>query len=72
MKISLIICAALLTDFIVAFVSKKFSGMVYSDNTHLFAVNTENCPTTIGEKYSGVLWDNEDYAIELCGNMSKN
>lgn len=72
MKISLIICAALLTDFIVAFVSKKFSGMVYSDNTHLFAVDTENCPTIIGEKYSGVLWDNEDYAIELCGNMSKN
>lgn len=49
--LALIICAALLTGFIVVFVSKNFSGTVYSDNTHLFAVNTENCTTTIEHKY---------------------
>ncbi|MGN0684313.1 MAG: DUF4367 domain-containing protein [Oscillospiraceae bacterium] len=28
--------------------------------------------SSIGEKYSGVLWDNGDYAIELFGNLPKN
>lgn len=27
---------------------------------------------SIGKKYSGVIWDNGDYVIELCGNLSKN
>lgn len=26
----------------------------------------------IGEKFSGVIWDNGDYVIELCGNLYKN
>lgn len=49
--IAIIMCAALLTGFIVVFVSKNFSGTVYGDNTHLFAVNIESCPTTIEHKY---------------------
>ncbi|MGN0682961.1 MAG: DUF4367 domain-containing protein, partial [Oscillospiraceae bacterium] len=28
--------------------------------------------SSIGEKFSGVIWDNGDYVIELCGNLSKN
>ncbi len=47
----LIICAALLTGFIAVYISKNFYGTVYSDNTQLFAVNSENCPTTIEYKY---------------------
>lgn len=31
--------------------SKNFHGTVYYDNTQLFAVNTENCPTTIEYEY---------------------
>ncbi|MCI7691538.1 MAG: DUF4367 domain-containing protein [Oscillospiraceae bacterium] len=26
----------------------------------------------VGEKFSGVIWDNGDYVIELCGNLYKN
>lgn len=48
---ALIICAALLTGFVVVFVSKNFCGTVYGDNTHIFAVNIENCTTTIENKY---------------------
>lgn len=28
--------------------------------------------SSIGEIFSGVVWDNGDYVIELCGNLSKN
>ena len=28
--------------------------------------------SSIGEKFSGVIWDNGDYVIELCGNLHKN
>lgn len=28
--------------------------------------------SSIGEKFSSVVWDNGDYVIELCGNLSKN
>ena len=28
--------------------------------------------SSIGEKFSGVVWDNGDYVIELCGNLPKN
>ncbi len=28
--------------------------------------------SSIGEKFSGVIWDNGDYAIELFGNLPKN
>lgn len=33
------------------FISQSFRGEVYSDNTELFFINTENCPTTIEKKY---------------------
>ena len=46
-----IICAALLTGFMLVYFSKNFQGTVYNDNTQLFAVNTENCPTTIEYEY---------------------
>lgn len=48
---AVIVCAALLTGFIAVYVSKNFHGTVYNDNTQLFAVNTENCPTTIEYEY---------------------
>lgn len=48
---SVIICAALLTGFMLVYFSKNFQGTVYNDNTQLFAVNTENCPTTIEYEY---------------------
>lgn len=46
-----IICAALMTGFMNVFISKKFYGTVYSDNTQLFALDTENCLTTIEYEY---------------------
>lgn len=48
---AVIICAALLTGFMLVYFSKNFHGTVYNDNTQLFAVNTENCPTTIEYEY---------------------
>ena len=37
---------------IVEFVSENFTGIVYKDNTQLFAVNFENCPQTIEYQYA--------------------
>lgn len=48
---AVIICAALLTGFMYVYISKNFHGTVYNDNTQLFAVNTEDCPTTIEYEY---------------------
>lgn len=48
---AVIICAALLTGFMLVYFSKDFHGTVYNDNTQLFAVNTENCPITIEYEY---------------------
>lgn len=48
---AVIICAALLTGFMLVYFSKNFHGTVYNDNTQLFAVNTENCPATIEYEY---------------------
>ncbi|MCM1062205.1 MAG: DUF4367 domain-containing protein [Eubacterium sp.] len=48
---AVIICAALLTGFMLVYFSKNFYGTVYNDNTQLFAVNTENCPITIEYEY---------------------
>lgn len=48
---AVIICAALLTGFVLVYFSKNFHGTVYNDNTQLFAVNTENCPLTIEYEY---------------------
>lgn len=33
------------------FISQRFHGFVHSDNTEIFPINTENCPTVIEEKY---------------------
>lgn len=46
-----IICAAMLTGFVLVYYSKNFHGTVYIDNTQLFAVNNENCPVTIEYEY---------------------
>ncbi len=48
---AVIACAVLLTGFMIVYISKNFHGTVYNDNTQLFAVNTENCPTTIEYEY---------------------
>ena len=34
------------------FVSNSFRGKVNNDNTELFVINTENCPSTIEDIYS--------------------
>ena len=47
----IIIGMAILTGFVIMFFSDGFKGTVYHDNTHLFAVNTEGCPTTIEKEY---------------------
>lgn len=49
--LAMIICAALMTGFIAVYVSRNFHGKVYSDNTNLFAVDTENCLITIEYEY---------------------
>lgn len=49
--LAVIICAALMTGFIAVYVSMNFRGTIYNDNTHLFAVDTENCLTTIEYEY---------------------
>ena len=49
--IAVIVCAALLTGFILVYISKNFHGTVNEDNTRLFAINTENCPETIEYEY---------------------
>lgn len=46
-----IIFLMLLTGFVIIYFSKNFYGTVYNDNTHLFAVDKENCPTTIEYEY---------------------
>lgn len=47
----IIIGMAILTGFVIMFISNGFKGKVYHDNTHLFAVNTEGCPATIEKEY---------------------
>lgn len=47
----IIIGMAVLTGFVIMFFADGFKGKVYHDNTHLFAVNTEGCPTTIEKEY---------------------
>lgn len=47
----IILLATLAGCSVVYFTSQSFRGKVYSDNTELFPINTENCPTTIEEKY---------------------
>lgn len=49
--IAVIVCAALLTGFVLVYISKSFHGTVYSDNTQIFAINTDSCPETIEYEY---------------------
>lgn len=49
--IAVIVCAALLTGAVIVYISKSFHGTIFPDNTRLFAVDTENCLTTIEYKY---------------------
>ena len=46
-----IILMTFLVGWVVVFVSDKFHGTVYSDNTQLNAVDVKNCPKTIEYKY---------------------
>lgn len=47
----IIILLAFMTGFVTIFVSKGFKGVVYWDNTHIFAVNAEGCPSEIMREY---------------------
>lgn len=47
-----IILMTFLVGWVVVFVSEKFHGTVYHDNTLLTAVDIDNCPQTIDYKYS--------------------
>lgn len=48
----IIVCLAMMTGFVIMFISQSFNGTVYQDNTHLFAVDTANSPNTIEKAYS--------------------
>ena len=50
--VAIIVCLAVMTGFVIAFISGGFNGTVYQDNTHLFAIDTSNCPSTIEKEYS--------------------
>lgn len=47
----IIILAALAGCTAAYFISQSFRGNVHSDNTELFPINPDNCPTIIEEKY---------------------
>ena len=59
----IIVGMAILTGFVIMFFADGFKGTVYHDNTHLFAVNTEGCPTTIEKEYELSVLPKE---YELC------
>lgn len=47
----IVILMALLVGWVAIFVSEKFHGTVYRDNTQIIAVDIENCPQTIEDQY---------------------
>lgn len=47
----IIVCLALLTGCVIAFISSSFRGTVYNDNTYLFAFDVGDSPTVIEEEY---------------------
>lgn len=49
--LAVIFLAALAGCGVTYFTSKNFYGKVSADNTELFVINTENCPSTIEDKY---------------------
>lgn len=47
-----VIILAVFTGFTAAyFISRSFRGEIYNDNTQLFPINMENCPTVIENEY---------------------
>lgn len=48
----IIICLVMMTGFVLIFISKGFVGDVNHDNTHLFAVDVSDCPSTIEKVYT--------------------
>ena len=76
--IAVIVCAALLTGAILVYVSKSFHGPVNGDNTQLFPINTENCPTTIEYEYylpdlpEGFEMVNQDISFYRIYNLYEN
>lgn len=54
---------------IIKFVSERFNGTVYEDNTQLFVVNLENCPQTIEYQY---VFTNIPEGFELIETISSS
>lgn len=48
----IIVCLALVTGCVIAFISNSFRGTVYNDNTYLFAFDIGDSPTVIEKEYS--------------------
>lgn len=48
----IIVCLAFITGCIIAFVSNSFRGTVHADNTHLFVIDMNDCPTSIEKVYT--------------------
>ncbi len=48
----IIVCLAVLTGCVIAFISNSFRGTVYNDNTYLFAFDVGDSPTVIEEEYA--------------------
>lgn len=47
----IIICLVMMTGFVLLFIAKGFVGDVYHNNTHIFAVDVSDCPSTIEKVY---------------------
>ena len=52
--VMVIVFMVIATGCIVVYITNSFRGTVYRDNTHLFAVDLNDCPDTIEKEYS--LW----------------
>lgn len=50
--VAIIAFMAIATGCVIAFFSNSFRGTVHTDNTHLFAVNANDCPGTIEKVYT--------------------
>ncbi len=48
----IVLLMSFLVGWVVVFTSKDFHGIIYADNTQLFAINTENAPTIIEYQYT--------------------
>ncbi|MBS6586521.1 MAG: DUF4367 domain-containing protein [Oscillospiraceae bacterium] len=50
--VMVIVFMVIATGCIVVYITNSFRGTVYRDNTHLFAVDLNDCPDTIEKEYS--------------------